>query len=266
MRPQYIRRDVRAIAALGAGTLVAAAFAGAASASTAAVRRGVRVATSAPRMRLRALAVPARDALTVPLALAVRRPRIPNAPRRDRASHRPRVQIVMLHRDVLVGGDVVFIGHTRPGGAGRLVGVQRRLGSRWVEVARAQTDAGGRFLARYWPHTLGTLRLRLRLVGRGAPVATMIEPVATVFHRVVASWYGPGGTTACGEALGAGTLGVASPTLPCGTMVTLRNGARSVRVPVIDRGPYVAGRDYDLTYATKLALGAGDVSVLWASA
>ena len=35
---------------------------------------------------------------------------------------------------------------------------------------------------------------------------------------------------------------------------------------MIDRGPYVTGRDYDLTYATRLALGAGDVSQIWASA
>ena len=172
----------------------------------------------------------------------------------------------MLHPNVLVGQDVVFIGHTRPGLAPRLVGVQRRLGSRWVDVARARTDAGGRFLARYWPRTLGSVRLRLHLAGRAGRGATLSEPSATVFHRVVVSWYGLGGTTACGDALAAGTLGVANRTLPCGTMVTLRNGARSVRVPVIDRGPYVAGRDYDLTYATKLALGAGDVSVIWASA
>ena len=94
----------------------------------------------------------------------------------------------------------------------------------------------------------------------------MAGRIATVYHQVVASWYGPGGTTACGESLGAGTLGVANKTLPCGTMVTLRFGGRTVTVPVIDRGPYVAGRDYDLTYATKLALGAGDVSTMWASA
>jgi rare lipoprotein A (peptidoglycan hydrolase) len=49
-------------------------------------------------------------------------------------------------------------------------------------------------------------------------------------------------------------------------MVTLRYRGRSVRVPVIDRGPFVPGRDYDLTYATRLALGAGDVSEVWASA
>ena len=111
------------------------------------------------------------------------------------------------------------------------------------------------------------MRLRVRLAcAARARIATVVEPAATVFHEVVASWYGPGGTTACGEALGAGTLGVANRTLPCGTMVTLRYRGRTLRLPVIDRGPYVAGRDYDLTYATKLALGAGDLSVIWASA
>jgi rare lipoprotein A (peptidoglycan hydrolase) len=46
--------------------------------------------------------------------------------------------------------------------------------------------------------------------------------------------------------------------------VTLHYHHRTVRVPVIDRGPFVAGRDYDLTLATKEKLGAGDLTVLWA--
>ena len=66
----------------------------------------------------------------------------------------------------------------------------------------------------------------------------------------MASYYGPGlygNGVACGGTLLPGTLGVANKTLPCGTMVRLRYHGRSVTVPVIDRGPYVAGRDYDLT-------------------
>jgi rare lipoprotein A (peptidoglycan hydrolase) len=86
-----------------------------------------------------------------------------------------------------------------------------------------------------------------------------------VFHRVLASWYGPGGRTACGEELTSKTLGVANKTLPCGTLVTFRYRHRTLRVPVIDRGPFVAGRDYDLTYATKRKLHAGDLTELWAS-
>ena len=61
------------------------------------------------------------------------------------------------------------------------------------------------------------------------------------------------------------TLGVANKTLPCGTLVTLRYGTRSIRVPVVDRGPYVAGRDFDLTEATKRVLGFEGVGEVWSS-
>ncbi|HVW47770.1 MAG TPA: septal ring lytic transglycosylase RlpA family protein, partial [Solirubrobacterales bacterium] len=71
-----------------------------------------------------------------------------------------------------------------------------------------------------------------------------------------------GNGVACGGTLEPGTLGVANKTLPCGTMVKLRYGGHQITVPVIDRGPYVAGREYDLTEATKERLGfpgVGDV-------
>ena len=74
-----------------------------------------------------------------------------------------------------------------------------------------------------------------------------------MFRTANASWYGPGlygGHLGCGGTLDAGDLGVAHKSLPCGTKVTLRHHGRVVRVPVIDRGPYVAGREYDLTEAT----------------
>lgn len=66
------------------------------------------------------------------------------------------------------------------------------------------------------------------------------------------SWYGPGmygSRTACGVTLTKTVMGVASRTLPCGTKVTFRNpdNGRSVTVPVIDRGPYVSGRIWDLS-------------------
>jgi hypothetical protein len=57
-------------------------------------------------------------------------------------------------------------------------------------------------------------------------------------------------------------LGVANKTLPCGTMVTFRYGGKGIRVPVIDRGPYIEGREWDLTGATAVALnfpGLGDI-------
>jgi rare lipoprotein A (peptidoglycan hydrolase) len=59
---------------------------------------------------------------------------------------------------------------------------------------------------------------------------------------------------ACGGVLHIPQLGVANKTLPCGTMVTFVYGGRAIRVPVIDRGPYIAGRVWDLTGATAEAL------------
>jgi len=78
-----------------------------------------------------------------------------------------------------------------------------------------------------------------------------------VYRWALASWYGPGlygRATGCGGTLGAGRLGVANKTLPCGTKVTLRHNGRRIRVPVIDRGPYSGAREYDLTAATARRL------------
>ncbi|MGI8411400.1 MAG: RlpA-like double-psi beta-barrel domain-containing protein [Solirubrobacteraceae bacterium] len=59
---------------------------------------------------------------------------------------------------------------------------------------------------------------------------------------------------ACGGVLHIPQLGVANKTLPCGTEVTFVYGGRAIRVPVIDRGPYIAGRVWDLTGAAAEAL------------
>jgi len=67
---------------------------------------------------------------------------------------------------------------------------------------------------------------------------------------------------ACGGVLGRAQQGVAHKTLPCGTQITIRYRGRQVRVPVIDRGPYVAGREFDLAGATANRLGFGGVHVI----
>ena len=63
-----------------------------------------------------------------------------------------------------------------------------------------------------------------------------------------------GQPVACGGVESPPELGVANKTLPCGTMVTFLYNGRAIRVPVIDRGPYIAGREWDLTGATAEAL------------
>lgn len=73
-----------------------------------------------------------------------------------------------------------------------------------------------------------------------------------------ASWYGPGlwgRSTACGQTLRPQTMGVAHKTLPCGTTVKFVYHGRAVVTQVIDRGPYIDGRAWDLTQAVSDALG-----------
>ena len=76
--------------------------------------------------------------------------------------------------------------------------------------------------------------------------------------RAGATWYGPGfygNRTACGKVLRTTTVGVANRTLPCGTRVTFSYHGRYLVAPVIDRGPYRKGYDWDLTSAAAQQLG-----------
>jgi hypothetical protein len=76
------------------------------------------------------------------------------------------------------------------------------------------------------------------------------------WHTSVASVYTDyGGPLACGGRLAPDQLGVAHKSAPCGALITFRYAGRTVRVPVIDRGPYIAGREWDLTGATARLLG-----------
>lgn len=68
----------------------------------------------------------------------------------------------------------------------------------------------------------------------------------------VASWYGPGlygNKTANGTTLTPSTWGVAHKTLPFGTRLTICYRTKCAKVRVIDRGPHVYGRTFDLTAA-----------------
>lgn len=77
---------------------------------------------------------------------------------------------------------------------------------------------------------------------------------------MTASWYGPrfhGKTTANGEQYNQMALTAAHKYLPFGTILqvtNLKNG-KSVVVRINDRGPYIDGRDLDLSKGTALALG-----------
>jgi hypothetical protein len=92
------------------------------------------------------------------------------------------------------------------------------------------------------------------------PTASSIStiPVSTWHHDRDISWYGPGlygNGTACGQKLTKTLVGVAHRTLPCGTLVTFRYKGVTLTVPVIDRGPYVSGRTWDLSHGACVKLG-----------
>ncbi|MBI3124285.1 MAG: septal ring lytic transglycosylase RlpA family protein [Ignavibacteriales bacterium] len=77
---------------------------------------------------------------------------------------------------------------------------------------------------------------------------------------MTASWYGPrfhGKTTANGEIYNQMALTAAHKSLPFGTLLqitNLRNG-KSIIVRINDRGPYIDGRDLDLSKGTAKTLG-----------
>ena len=83
-------------------------------------------------------------------------------------------------------------------------------------------------------------------------------------HAAVASWYAPGdgsagGRTASGERFTGRDLTAAHRTLPFGTQVRVCHGSACVVVRINDRGPFVRGRDIDLSRAAAAAIGCGGV-------
>jgi rare lipoprotein A len=154
--------------------------------------------------------------------------------------------------NVVAGRRAAVHGRVAPAVAGRTVALERRTRRGWRAVDAARTGSGGRFAVRFRPRHPVSAAVRVR-----AGVARTRVGRLNVFRHARVSWYGPGlygNHLGCGGRLTTHTLGVAHKTLPCGTRVTLRYRGRTVRVPVVDRGPYVAGREFDLTAATKRRL------------
>jgi hypothetical protein len=174
-----------------------------------------------------------------------------------------RMRVPSRGMDVLGGQAVRLRGRLLPGVKGRKVSLQARQGGSWRTLATARTGSAGRFVLRYLTGGAGQEQLRVgfagdRLNGRSTAPAGLI----TAYREAGASWYYDAGNTACGfHAL----HGVANRTLPCGTKVALRYNGRSVTATVDDRGPFVAGRDWDLNQNTAAALAFGGVGAVWSS-
>jgi rare lipoprotein A len=195
----------------------------------------------------------------IPAALSER-------PERTRLDVKTHMMNVLEGHSVLLAGRL--LGARGPLGLpGRMIALQK-LGRRgWQTLARTRTSTNGRYRLRFLAERVGSETLRLRFAGDATDAESHRRLGELRTYRLVeASWYGGGGSLACGGSLTDSTLGVANKTLPCGTLVTLRYNGHSIRVPVIDRGPYVEGREFDLTLATKEALGFGDTGEVWSTA
>jgi hypothetical protein len=204
-------------------------------------------------MRYLLPAVAAATALSIGIA-----PAAANSPKRHQ--HPKRVKShVSLHlsgHTVLSGNGIAVRGKVRPSGSHRIKVVFRGPDA---AVVGTTTRANGTFALRWSPGRIGNYAVRaFGIHDRHTHGSVSKARHLTTYRQAGASYYGPGlygNGVACGGTLMRWTLGVANKTLPCGTMVKIRYHGRSVTVPVIDRGPYVAGRDYDLTEATRDRLG-----------
>jgi len=169
-------------------------------------------------------------------------------------------------RHVRSGRPARVRGKVAPAKAGRKVVLQVRTRKGWKTAKRGITRAGGKFRMKWRAPGPGRYRLRVKFRGdRTATAASAKSWRVNAYRGGHASWYGPGlygNPLGCGGTLNAGTVGVAHKTLPCGTKVTFRYRGRSVAARVIDRGPYVGGREWDLTAALKHKLGFGSTGTV----
>ncbi|MGH2889048.1 MAG: septal ring lytic transglycosylase RlpA family protein [Solirubrobacteraceae bacterium] len=172
-----------------------------------------------------------------------------------------------------------FAGTAPPGLVGDEIEIERsghETHWRWTATVSATIAADGSFSATWHTNHIGRFAIRAVISSAAdgpiaspaasgndnpalTPGATASPPLTViVYRRSRATEFGPGfwgQRTACGQRLRRWMIGVANRTLPCGTKVAIYYRGRTLVVPVIDRGPYANGADWDLTMATGRALG-----------
>lgn len=107
----------------------------------------------------------------------------------------------------------------------------------------------------YWRRAARRWRHRRAATARPAPA----------YSHALASWYYTQGAGACGLPGGAQFgLRFASLILPCGAQVQFCHAGRCATATMADRGPYVAGRTFDLNLNLRDALACGGLcEVAW---
>lgn len=177
---------------------------------------------------------------------------------------RSRLKVGPVRRLVNLGDKVRIGGTVLPRGARK---VTVRVSGAGQRILRTRANARGKFRLKWSPRQSGNFRISVSAASNRVARGDRSRRIRLVELRPThASFYGPGlygGALACGGSLSPSTRGVAHKTLPCGSKVTLRYGNRTVTTRVVDRGPYVAGREFDLTAATRNDLGFGDIGTVW---
>lgn len=174
-----------------------------------------------------------------------------------------KVKAKLKNRHAKLGEKVKVKGKVKPGTRRKVI---VRIGG---DKLKTKSNRKGRFKVRWKADKVGTYKAKVK--AKGDKVAAGDKDKAgktTVYRPAEASWYGPGfygNRTACGQTLTTSTVGVAHKTMPCGTRLKLHYKGRTVKVKVIDRGPYHGNREFDLTGATKQKLGFGSTGTVWAS-
>ena len=160
--------------------------------------------------------------------------------------------------------DLEFSGTAPTSLAGQTIEIQRsghQTNWSWANTVSATIASDGTFTADWQTNHIGQFGMRAVVTGTASQAqdASMTPSLTTTVYRPSrATEYGPGfygKKTACGQRLGRGTIGLANRTLRCGESVAVYYQGRTIVVPVIDRGPYANGADWDLTVATGKALG-----------
>jgi hypothetical protein len=167
-----------------------------------------------------------------------------------------KVTLEVAKHHVMSGRRVRLNGYVLDEASGREVALQQKVDGAWRLITRKQV-VDGHFSHEFRVRSKGYRSVRAIFRGDDANSAGRATDHVKVYSRSYATWYGPGlygNRTACGGRLKRDTLGVAHRNLACGTDVSILYKGRTITVPVIDRGPYAHGADWDLTEATARRL------------
>lgn len=138
-----------------------------------------------------------------------------------------------------------------------------------VAALRAERSAKAKALAVTRAHARAArarahLQVRLARMPKPAPAPRRAKAPAVKWLTAKVSWYGPGfygHGMAGGGILRPTSMVVAHRTLPFGTRIQFSFRGKTVIAVVKDRGPFVAGRTFDLGPGVAVALGFDHVSV-----